>query len=88
MLQQFLDKLETLTRHDAPGAELPVEATLAAGRFSVEMRRLNRGCGHSELLADVSLIDGVKLQLMLLHHEDLQDLCGLLRIARSLASGT
>ena len=61
-----------------PVDQLPIESTLAAGKFAIQMRVLRRGCGHSELLADVCLMDDGCRPLMLLNQQDLQEFCLLL----------
>lgn len=78
MWQRLWQTLQKRKVVDDPVAELPVTSTLAGGKFIVQMRVLERSCGHSELLADVQRTDFDPGWVILLDQEDLHALCGVL----------
>jgi hypothetical protein len=78
MLQHLWKSLQKLAIVDDPVAELPVESTIAGGKFVVQMRVLELACGHSELLADVIRTDSEPREVILLDRDDLHELCGVL----------
>ena len=78
MLQHLWKALQKLAVDYDPVEKLPVESTIAGGKFVVQMRVFQRTCGHSELLADVIRTDSEPREVILLDRDDLHELCGVL----------
>ena len=67
-------------------SKLPVEMSFATGRFAIEMRRFEHPCGHTELFADLSRIDGKRTPVIVLDQEDLEHLRDLFQDCAELAA--
>lgn len=85
MWQQLKHRLQNLVGYHDLVDQLPIESTMAAGKFAVQLRVFRRACGHSELLADVNRMDDGCRPVILLDLTDLQDLCPLLANAMEAA---
>lgn len=58
MLQHLWNRLQKLPAADDPVDRLPVMATFISGRYSANLRGVERECGHTELLVELSDSDG------------------------------